>query len=104
MQKYLHMSKKSSTFVADLGIVPSATIKTNRVMKKECVFRVEVEGSLWRVVKYPKKTLDGAHLYKIEHNRRVYDTCYRMTAQKPIEACLRFAFGCGVDVRWGMVL
>ena len=26
MQNYLHISKKSSTFVADLGIVPSATI------------------------------------------------------------------------------
>ena len=26
MQKYLHMSKKSSTFVADLGIVPAITI------------------------------------------------------------------------------
>ena len=35
MQKYLHMSKKSSTFVADLGIVPTATIKHNRVMKRK---------------------------------------------------------------------
>ena len=26
MQIYLHISKKSSTFVADLGIVPSVTI------------------------------------------------------------------------------
>lgn len=26
MQFYLHMSKKSSTFVADLGIVPSITL------------------------------------------------------------------------------
>ena len=35
MQNYLHMSKKSSTFVADLGIVPTATIKYNRVMKRK---------------------------------------------------------------------
>ena len=35
MQKYLHISKKSSTFVADLGIVPTATIKCNRVMAKK---------------------------------------------------------------------
>ena len=34
MQKHLHISKKSSTFVADLGIVPDRTIKTLRVMKK----------------------------------------------------------------------
>lgn len=34
MQKYLHMSKKSSTFVADLGMVPTITNKYYRVMKK----------------------------------------------------------------------
>ena len=35
MQNYLHMSKKSCTFAEDLGIVPSATIKYNRVMKRK---------------------------------------------------------------------
>ena len=34
MQKLLHMSKKSSTFASDLGIVPDRTIKTLRVMRK----------------------------------------------------------------------
>lgn len=35
MQKLLHISKKSSTFVADLGIVPATTNKYNGVMKKK---------------------------------------------------------------------
>ena len=35
MQKNLHMSKKSSNFAADLGIVPTTTNKYNRVMKKK---------------------------------------------------------------------
>ncbi|MBQ2659710.1 hypothetical protein IJF85_01905, partial [Candidatus Saccharibacteria bacterium] len=34
MQKHLHISKKSSTFVADLGMVPDQTINTLKVMKK----------------------------------------------------------------------
>ena len=73
-------------------------------MKKECVFKVEVEGYLWKVVKYPKRNSCGAHLYKIEHNRRVYFKDYRMCAQLLIEECLRYAFGCDVNVRWGIVL
>lgn len=34
--RVLHISKKSSTFVADLGIIPATTIKHYRVMKKSC--------------------------------------------------------------------
>lgn len=104
MQIYLHMSKKSSTFVPDLGIVPIVTIKNYRVMKKECVFKVEVEGFLWKVVKYPITNRYGAHLYRIEHNRRVISRGYHMCAQLKIEECLKYAFGCDVNVRWGIVL
>lgn len=103
MQFYLHMSKKSSTFVADLGIVPVRTIKYNRVMRKECVFKVVVEGRVWKVIKYPKTNCIGAHLYKIEHNRRVFSKAYRLCAQLLIVECLRAAFGCDVHVRWGIV-
>lgn len=73
-------------------------------MKKECIFKVEVEGMLWKVIKYPEIDRDGAHLYKIEHNRRVYHKAYRMCAQLMVEECLVFAFGCDVDVKWGIVL
>lgn len=73
-------------------------------MKKKCVFKVEVEGMLWRVVKYPKRNQYGAHLYKIEHNRRVYAKEYRMCAQQIIEECLSLAFGCVVNVKWGIAL
>lgn len=73
-------------------------------MTKECVFKVEVEGMLWKVIKYPKTNCYGAHLYKIEHCRRVYSKWYQTCAQRPIEECLRFAFGCNVNVNWGIVL
>ena len=43
------MSKKSSIFAADLEIVPSATIKYNRVMKKKCVFKVTACGEIYKV-------------------------------------------------------
>ena len=50
MQNLLHMSKKSSTFVADLGIVPVLTIKTNRVMRKKVVCRFMIGGKILRLV------------------------------------------------------
>lgn len=49
MQKLLHMSKKSSIFVADLGIVPTTTIKYYRVMEKRCVFKCCINGKWYRV-------------------------------------------------------
>lgn len=73
-------------------------------MTKECVFRVEVEGMLWRVVKYPKTNCYGAHLYKIEQNRRVYSKQYRMCANLVIEECLMVALRCSVKVAWRIAL
>ena len=49
MQKYLHMSKKSSTFVADLGIVPSATIKYSRVMEKLMICSLKYGDVIYKV-------------------------------------------------------
>lgn len=73
-------------------------------MERECVFRVEVEGRIFRVVKYPKKNRYGAHLFKIEHNRRVISKEYRMCELLMIEECLRYAFRCDVNIRWGIML
>lgn len=49
MQNYLHMSKKSCTFASDLEIVQIVTIKYNRVMKKECIFKCYAQGEWWYV-------------------------------------------------------
>ena len=92
------------TFAADLGIVPSITIKHLRDMKKRCVFRIGLGGSIWRVVEYTQKNENGAYLYRIVHNRRVISRNYRLCAQLAIEECLAYALGCKVDIHWGYLL
>lgn len=70
MQKYLHMSKKSSTFAADLGIVPTTTIKTNRVMEKVEVCKVTIGNEIYKVNQLCK---EGVMLeeYRVMHGRRI---------------------------------
>lgn len=104
MQIYLHIWKKSSTFVPDLGIVPSTTIRYHRVMKKRCVFRIEVEGCLWRVIECPITPNGSKFEYRIMHKRRVLFKCRGIDARFAIESVCRFAFGCDVDINWGKVL
>ena len=50
MQFYLHMSKKSSTFVAGLGIVPTITNKYNRVMNEKTICKMQFGGKIYRIV------------------------------------------------------
>lgn len=104
MQDYLHIWKIFCTFASDLGIVPSVTIKYIEIMKKRCVFRIEVEGCLWRVIECPI-TPNGSKLeYRIMHKRRVLFKCRGIDARYAIETACRFALGCGVDINWGIVL
>ena len=49
MQKYLHMSKKSSIFASDLGIVPSATNKYSRVMEKVTICSLKYGEVIYKV-------------------------------------------------------
>ena len=69
MQKYLHMSKKSSIFASDLGLVPSATNKYNRVMKKACIFRVDGGKGIYRV--YEQTTRGGYVMFAVYKGRRL---------------------------------
>lgn len=69
MQKYLHMSKKSCTFAVDLGIVPTVTIKYNRVMTKECIFRVDGGKGIYRVCQ--KTTVGGYILFTVYKGRKL---------------------------------
>lgn len=70
MQNNLHISKKSSTFVADLGIVPTATIKYYRVMKKECVFKCQIDGKWYKVYKVPHQYFTREYQYVTYCGRR----------------------------------
>ena len=101
MQKLLHMSKKSSTFVADLGIVPSTTKNNNRVMKEKCIFRVQFAGDMWRVMESLEKDVAGRYQYRIIHKRRVMEKFYRRNGRRAIELCMIYAMGCGVDINLG---
>lgn len=49
MQNYLHISKKSSIFAADLEIVPSATIKYYRVMEKVMICSLKYGEVIYKV-------------------------------------------------------
>lgn len=73
-------------------------------MKKECVFRIEVEGYLWRVVADPFVMSDKPRTYRIMHRRKCYAKLKGFNAQLAIEQCMVFALGCSVDIHWGVVL
>ena len=70
IQKLLHMSKKSSIFVADLGIVPTATIKTLRVMDKVEICKVQIGAEIYKVNQLVN---NGVALdeYRVMHGRRI---------------------------------
>ena len=103
MQKYLHISKKSSTFVADLGIVPDRTIKYNRVMERRCVLRIEIEGSLWRVTEEKHPLITGMYVYRIMNKRRCYGRLVDWNARPAIIRAMELAFRCNVAIHWESV-
>lgn len=70
-------------------------------MKRECVFRIEVEGWLWRVEASPFIMTGEPRTYRIMHRRRCYGKLTGYDAQKAIVQCIESALGCRVDVKWG---
>ena len=92
MQDYLHMSKKSSTFVADLGIVPTATIKYNRVMERDCIFKACKENEWWYLYRYPNEKATRGCIYRVYCGRKWYDRLswfsYEMAMGQLLEGCL----------------
>lgn len=63
------MSKKSSIFAADLGIVPTATIKYYRVMKQDCIFKVDGGKGIYRVCQ--RTTRGGYIMFAVMKGRRL---------------------------------
>lgn len=71
-------------------------------MENYCVFRIEVEGFLWRVVRPSKSTLGVPCCYRVMHRRKVYARVKGTNAREAIELACRFALGCGVNIAWGI--
>ena len=70
IQKLLHMSKKSSTFVADLGIVPIRTIKHIRVMDKVEICKVVIGNENYRVNQLCNNGIT-VNEFRVMHGRRI---------------------------------
>lgn len=70
MQKLLHMSKKSSTFASDLGIVPDRTIKTLRVMDKVEICKVQIGTEIYKVNQLVKNNAPKEE-YRVMNGRRI---------------------------------
>lgn len=70
-------------------------------MKNDCVFRIEVEGYLWRVEREGSERVDGPKVYRVTHRRKVYARMTSNDARAAIEMACRFALGCSVSIKWG---
>lgn len=61
-------------------------------------------GDLFRVVECPDTTSGCKFEYRVMHKRRVLFKCRSEDARFAIEQCMMFAFGCDVEIPWGVIL
>ena len=69
-------------------------------MERRCVFRIEVEGSLFRVIECPITPNESKYEYRIMHMRRVLFKCRGVDARYAIESACRIALGCDISIDW----
>lgn len=69
-------------------------------MTRECVFRIEVEGDLWRVVRPDTATIGEPCCYRIMHARKVYARVMGTDAGEAIRLACTAALGCNVSIAW----
>lgn len=93
MQKHLHMSKKSSIFAPDLGIVLILTFNHNRVMMKELIFKCYARGKWWYVYGVDYGILGMR--YRIYEGRKWYSHVTFETLQYAVCAAVN-AVTCGM--------
>lgn len=92
MQKYLHIWKKSSTFVSDLGIVPATTIKLLRVMDKVEICKVTIGTEIYKVNQLVNNDV-ALEEYRVMHGRRIAKGgSWFNNRLKAIQFMLRIAF------------
>ena len=73
-------------------------------MKKRCVFRIEVEGSMWRVTEERHHHVSSMYVYRIMHKRRCLMRIPDWNAQEAIQTTCRLAFGVNVNIDWRNIL
>ena len=69
-------------------------------MKDYCVFKVECEGRLWRVVRPCDAKIGELCCYRIMHRRKVYARVKGMDAREAVEMACKFALGCNISIAW----
>lgn len=70
----MHISQIFCNFVAVLGIVPTATLKHNRVMNKVKVFSCSFEGKRYSILVEPNPKREGDFLFWTYKGRRRLDS------------------------------
>ena len=90
--KVLHISKKSSTFVADLGIVPDRTFKHYRVMEKVEVLKVDCKPRKVRIYRVDLKH-DESIFVVYEERKRVDYPCIFGNYYEALKRCMIVALG-----------
>ena len=69
-------------------------------MKKRCVFRIEIEGSLWRVTEEKHPHVSGMYVYRIMHMRRCVGRVEDWNARQTIIRAMELALRCNVNIHW----
>lgn len=70
MQNYLHISKKSSIFAPDLGIVPTITLKKGKDMTNECVWKCQTGKVIVKVIKVNNDWRFKCTVYRVYIGRK----------------------------------
>lgn len=73
-------------------------------MSKDCVFKVEYKGELYRVVKHHYDNKGRMFVFRVEHKRRVLGKFKSISDQGAIEFALKCAFGDGSWIEGGLML
>lgn len=87
------MSKKSSTFVADLGIVPSITCKNVLYMAKSVIVKIAKGNEIWSVQRMSKGSFWGGECFRVYCGRRWYSHVAWETYEYALACLLRQALG-----------
>ena len=88
MQIYLHIWKIFCTFASDLGIVPSATIRYHRVMKKECIWKCQTGKIVLKVLKMSDFRFALGFSYRVYLGRKWWNHCAYEKYEDAIRAAI----------------
>lgn len=93
MQYLLHISKKSSIFAPELGIVPSITLKQIKDMNKKCIFRCQSNGVVFRVIQEPFSEEVDCVRYVVYEGRKKAKCPWWYNREYAIETAIELCLG-----------